>query len=183
MPNKAFLKLGDHPIIDFCNTLVCHGKVVEDRLLDPKDAENFITEFYSIKIKVDSNAFNSLIKLRGLLRQYFYFILDLQSTDPIPELNRWYAQHPLVLTFSGQNPPEFKAVEGQSFITPMTSSLNSFLKDIEHNRLKKCANPNCSHLFYDISRNNKRQWCSMNSCGNIMKARAFYARKKGINKK
>lgn len=183
MIKNSFLRLGDHPILDFCNTLICHGDVIEDRLHGPKDAANFVSEFFSIKNKMDSKAFSSLIELRGLLRRYFYFVLGIQTTDPIPELNSWLAKHPLILSFSDQRFPEFTAKDGPSFFAIITSSLNSFLKDLDKKRLKKCANPNCSHLFYDISKNNKRQWCSMNSCGNIMKARAFYARKKEMNKK
>lgn len=183
MSKNSFLHLGDHPILDFCNTLICHGDDIEDRLNEPKDAENFVNEFFSIKNKVDSKTFDSLIELRSLLRLYFYFILGLQETDPTIELNSWFAKYPLVLYFSDGHTPDYAAKNDPKFIAKMISTLNTFLNNLDEKRLKKCANPNCSHLFYDISKNNKRQWCSMNSCGNIMKARAFYARKKGMNNK
>jgi predicted RNA-binding Zn ribbon-like protein len=183
MEKNSFLHLGDHPILDFCNTVICHGEDIEDRLNGPKDAESFVNEFFSIKSKVDSKTFGSLIELRSLLRRYFYFILGLQETDPAIELNSWFAEHPLILSISNSHVPEFTAKNSPIFFANMISSLNSFLSNLDEKRLKKCANPNCSHLFYDISKNNKRQWCSMNSCGNIMKARAFYARRKGVNKK
>lgn len=183
MSKNSFLHFGDHPVLDFCNTLICHGDVIEDRLHGPKDAENFVNEFFSIKNKIDSKTFASLIELRSLLRRYFYFIVGLQETDPSVELNSWFAEHPLILSFSDRHRPEFTAKNGPAFFAIMISSLNSFLNNLDEKRLKKCANPNCSHLFYDISKNNKRLWCSMNSCGNIMKARAFYARKKGLPKK
>jgi len=43
-------------------------------------------------------------------------------------------------------------------------------------RLKVCANPDCGRAFYDASRNRSARWCSMASCGNRMKGRAYRQR-------
>ena len=42
--------------------------------------------------------------------------------------------------------------------------------------LRKCANPACPLLFYDDSRNGRRRWCSMATCGNRSKVAAFAKR-------
>jgi predicted RNA-binding Zn ribbon-like protein len=39
-----------------------------------------------------------------------------------------------------------------------------------------CSGDGCSWLFYDLSRNHSRRWCSMQHCGNRMKVRRFYRR-------
>jgi predicted RNA-binding Zn ribbon-like protein len=45
----------------------------------------------------------------------------------------------------------------------------------EHpDRIRKCANPDCVLWFYDVSKNGQRRWCSMQGCGNRMKAARFY---------
>ena len=46
--------------------------------------------------------------------------------------------------------------------------------------VKECANAEegCGWLFLDTSRSGNRVWCSMESCGNRAKFRAFYARQK-----
>jgi len=46
--------------------------------------------------------------------------------------------------------------------------------------VKQCANEEegCGWLFLDTSRSGNRVWCSMESCGNRAKFRAFYARQK-----
>jgi len=46
--------------------------------------------------------------------------------------------------------------------------------------VKECANEEegCGWLFLDTSRSGNRVWCSMTSCGNRAKFRAFYARQK-----
>lgn len=45
-------------------------------------------------------------------------------------------------------------------------------------RLRVCANNECQWLFLDRSKNRSRRWCEMSSCGNKMKARRHYARKR-----
>jgi predicted RNA-binding Zn ribbon-like protein len=46
-------------------------------------------------------------------------------------------------------------------------------------RLKMCAAPDCRWVFYDLCRPRTGRWCSMNSCGNRMKTRAYRARARG----
>jgi len=43
-------------------------------------------------------------------------------------------------------------------------------------RLKACRARGCEWAFYDNARNQSRSWCSMSSCGNREKARAFRRR-------
>ena len=44
-------------------------------------------------------------------------------------------------------------------------------------RFKTCANDECRWVFYDHARNHSRKWCSMEVCGNRVKARSFRERK------
>ena len=43
-------------------------------------------------------------------------------------------------------------------------------------RIRRCANPSCSWLFYDDSRNRSRRWCDPRYCGNLIKVRRHRAR-------
>ena len=43
-------------------------------------------------------------------------------------------------------------------------------------RLKVCTNDACQWAFYDHSKNRSGKWCTMEVCGNRMKARAFRQR-------
>ena len=45
-------------------------------------------------------------------------------------------------------------------------------------RLKVCANPDCRWAFYDRSRNQQGNWCSMAVCGNRLKNRELRARRR-----
>ena len=43
-------------------------------------------------------------------------------------------------------------------------------------RVRNCANPDCPFWFLDTTRSGTRRWCSMNVCGNRLKARRHYRR-------
>lgn len=43
-------------------------------------------------------------------------------------------------------------------------------------RLKRCAEHACAWVFWDVSKNRSRRWCSMRVCGNRTKARRYAAR-------
>jgi predicted RNA-binding Zn ribbon-like protein len=47
-------------------------------------------------------------------------------------------------------------------------------------RVRRCARPGCPLLFLDLSRPGRRQWCSMERCGNLVKtARYRHSRARG----
>lgn len=58
----------------------------------------------------------------------------------------------------------------------LAATMHDALRDGTWPRLKACANPQCTWLFYDTSRSRTGRWCSMRACGDIMKARAYRAR-------
>jgi hypothetical protein len=43
-------------------------------------------------------------------------------------------------------------------------------------RFRLCADPTCTTVFYDHSKNHSAKWCSMQTCGNRNKVRAFRQR-------
>jgi len=43
-------------------------------------------------------------------------------------------------------------------------------------RLKRCAEHACAWVFWDVSKNRSRRWCSMRICGNRAKARRYAAK-------
>lgn len=61
---------------------------------------------------------------------------------------------------------------------PVARSAADVLVSPERVGLRECASQVCSWLFLDRSPTQRRRWCSMKTCGNRAKARAFYARQK-----
>jgi predicted RNA-binding Zn ribbon-like protein len=44
--------------------------------------------------------------------------------------------------------------------------------------VRACSSPTCRWFFLDTSKNHRRRWCDMKSCGNRAKVRRFYAKKR-----
>jgi predicted RNA-binding Zn ribbon-like protein len=55
-------------------------------------------------------------------------------------------------------------------LVPVIESAADALVQGELGRVRKCANAKCGRVFYDASRNGKRRWCEMSTCGNRAKA-------------
>jgi predicted RNA-binding Zn ribbon-like protein len=72
---------------------------------------------------------------------------------------------------------------------PLESSLDSILWLIarsaadlltspELTNVRQCASRDCAWLFLDATKNHRRRWCEMKTCGNRAKARRYYQRAK-----
>jgi hypothetical protein len=73
---------------------------------------------------------------------------------------------------------------GQSLETLIAVSAMSILMDRrEWERLKMCPAHDCGWLFIDETKNSRRRWCSMETCGNRAKATRHYARQKTPQKR
>ncbi|MBX6365486.1 MAG: CGNR zinc finger domain-containing protein [Gemmatimonadetes bacterium] len=62
---------------------------------------------------------------------------------------------------------------------PVAESAASLLCSEALGRVKSCGAADCQWLFLDTSRNRSRRWCDMRDCGNRVKARRHYTRRKG----
>lgn len=182
--DKEFLLLGGHPILDFVNTKVRHGDLAEDRLSEPMKVIAFFHEVLQVKISCDAKQFERLIKLRQLIRDLLETLVGksdvkCQLNDINSLLSGFRYSPTLNLVASGEVKNTWVSAS-QDLVceSVLISQFLNLFEVAELKRIKKCANPNCSHLFFDNSKNNTRSWCSMKSCGNIMKARAYYERNK-----
>jgi predicted RNA-binding Zn ribbon-like protein len=45
-------------------------------------------------------------------------------------------------------------------------------------RLKACSKDSCGWLYFDHSKNRSKKWCTMESCGNVVNARAYRSRRR-----
>jgi predicted RNA-binding Zn ribbon-like protein len=88
----------------------------------------------------------------------------------------------LELRFGAAGPPQ---------IVPTASGLPGALgrvlaaaflaeRDGSWGHLKVCGDETCTSVFYDRSKNHSGKWCSMQSCGNRNKVRAWRARQRSV---
>ena len=62
---------------------------------------------------------------------------------------------------------------------PIVRSAAELLTSDERARVRECGSETCSWLFIDRSRNRRRRWCDMTTCGNRAKAGATTGAEKG----
>ncbi len=63
-------------------------------------------------------------------------------------------------------------------LLPVAISAAAFLAEGNPRLVKQCRAPDCILFFYDTTKNRRRRWCSMASCGNRAKAAAFQRRRR-----
>ncbi|MBK6489147.1 MAG: CGNR zinc finger domain-containing protein [Gemmatimonadetes bacterium] len=61
-------------------------------------------------------------------------------------------------------------------IIPIVESASDTLIADELSRIRRCGDPRCTRVFYDATRNGRRRWCDMATCGNRAKAARFRER-------
>ncbi|MEO6444335.1 MAG: CGNR zinc finger domain-containing protein [Gemmatimonadaceae bacterium] len=66
-----------------------------------------------------------------------------------------------------------------ALIIPVIESAADSLIGGELTRIRRCGAPRCSRVFHDSTRNGRRRWCEMSTCGNRAKAARFRARERG----
>ena len=61
-------------------------------------------------------------------------------------------------------------------LTPIAEAVIELLTQARPERIRQCADEDCVLWFIDRSRNGRRRWCSMATCGNRNKVAAHYRR-------
>jgi len=116
--------------------------------------------------------------LRAVLLQHNGLPLDERLVE---RLDRAVGRAPVRVRFEPGRDPELVAscsgVDGA--IARLMAMVATGVESGHWERLKACPREECEWAFYDRSKNSSGRWCSMESCGNIEKARAFRARRRG----
>jgi predicted RNA-binding Zn ribbon-like protein len=67
----------------------------------------------------------------------------------------------------------------EALLAAVTRSAIDVLTTDDLARVKECPGADdCGHLFYDTTRNGRRRWCSMLTCGSRVKMRHLYERQR-----
>jgi predicted RNA-binding Zn ribbon-like protein len=121
------------------------------------------------------------LRLRDAIRG----LVDAEPDDPIPAADAEVIDH---IGLSAGLHPHFHAA-GSPTLEPRGDGVAaaygaivaiafvaSFDGTFEH--LKSCADETCRSVFYDKSKNHSGRWCSMSTCGNRAKVRAWRERQR-----
>jgi predicted RNA-binding Zn ribbon-like protein len=174
----AFLRVGNHPATDLCNTRpVIGGAPVE--LLPDVDAVVAWMRLAGVADVADPGADRTrtlrfVHRVRAALRD----VLEGGGDAAVRVLNEVVADQrgALHVDTTAAEPVSLTAASaGAQLRLDLTSAvLDIFRYDLD--RVRRCANPACVLLFLDVSKSGRRRWCDMAGCGNRAKAAAHYAR-------
>jgi len=148
--------------------LRAHGLSVPDRLVDERSVA-------------------SAIDLREALRD----LLDSKDEPPgephareaARTLDALAVRHPILVRFGPGEAPRLEAAVGgfEGALATILADAATAVGDGTWARFKTCHNDGCRWAFYDGSKNRSGAWCSMASCGNRMKGRAFRERRRAAD--
>lgn len=65
---------------------------------------------------------------------------------------------------------------GRDLVGLCALAIAELLSQGESGRTRQCGGPTCTYWFRDVSKNNRRRWCSMAVCGNRAKVATHRAR-------
>ena len=188
-----FIFIGEHPAIDFANTLVVdHG--------DPKElfcswpdvvrwlsrAKLVASESVELSATAGTRALESVLELRQAWERV---LAELVSGGKVSEafleqLNGFLALDTFHEILHRDGKKGFRVVRSASHLHGEKLALNliahqisAFLAEANLSYVHRCANTvSCVLYFYDTTKNHRRQWCSVATCGNRHKVAQFRKR-------
>jgi predicted RNA-binding Zn ribbon-like protein len=155
-----------------------------DDLARPADLAKWLSERDLLPGDADADAGPADLRSAVRVREGLRALLagrDAPGTDTasVADLDAVARELPLVVAVSAGQPPRLAPLDS----SPVSAALARLLGivaaagfDGTWARLKVCRNEACRFAYYDHSRNKSRTWCSMETCGNQAKARAFRRR-------
>ncbi|WP_327365766.1 CGNR zinc finger domain-containing protein [Streptomyces sp. NBC_01217] len=117
------------------------------------------------------------------LREAIYAVVASRlAGEPLPaaalaEVNRQAAGLPVrvQLGADGRRRRTGSVAQGLAVLARETVEI---LGGVEGALLRECSRPECTQVYFDRSRGPRREWCSMKTCGNRVKAAAYRARQR-----
>src|SRR6266545_3296834 len=132
---------------------------------------------------ISARAPGELELVRSFLSLHDHLGSDPMNVPPSPaSLRRFLVEHGLI---DPEEPVSERSLRSASLVhTALHRKVvgrilaAAFLAELDGTweRLKECADDTCTGVFYDRSKNHSGKWCSMQSCGNRNKVRAWRAR-------
>jgi predicted RNA-binding Zn ribbon-like protein len=179
----GFIFVGGRPWLDLLNTTPVIDGIDRDLLHSDDDLRRWAKAAGLPKSAAkDAKAARKMTALRGTLRTAFDLLRRSKALpeDLIAWVNASLAGRPLTLSFTAKDGEFRLAANFEADIAGhVARDFAEFACDFEPERLKACDNHECTMLFYDVGKNNKRRWCSMALCGNRDKVKRYRARQSG----
>jgi len=101
---------------------------------------------------------------------------DPLPADAVDLVNAAAAEPPLGIRITDDGPRRY-GTPRQAY-SSLAREAVSIASGADGALLRECGRPECTQIYLDRSRGHRREWCSMATCGNRMKAAAYRARQR-----
>lgn len=178
-----FLFIGNNLAADFVNTEVISQSGRIDLLSGPESLSKWFEQADCARgIKCSLQDLESAKALRCAIRRSFDRIIERKSigSNDLELLNA--RSNELVRSLGGANNVyelKFRLDSCSDILALIAQTCCELLASKKLNSVRKCASDKCILYFVDTSKNQQRQWCSMEICGNREKVRKHYDKNKG----
>jgi len=144
---------------------------------------------YGIDVEISPPAARLLFDETHRLRDAIHAAVEAQVRgEPVPprslyalnralEANRFTAQ----LVQSGERLAlieRYTAPAPLAALSPIALAAATLLVEVDRRRIRRCRSDRCGLWFLDTSKNGRRRWCSMATCGNRAKAARHHQKQK-----
>jgi predicted RNA-binding Zn ribbon-like protein len=190
--------LANHRALDFLNTEPIVDGRREERLPDFQSLVAWCVEAGFIEAELGralvrrwgttvrgraalAHAYGVRSALRGLLARQAS--RQAPSAPALAALNRALAlelEHTRVVRRGTRVERQRRVVieHPEQLLRPIADAAVNLLCEADPALIRRCMSATCVLLFYDVSKNHARRWCSMDLCGNRTKVAAHYQRRK-----
>ncbi len=178
--------VGDHPALDFINTLRMIGTELTDTWQSDEDVARWIVR-NGLRDTLPSTTWPDGVllgkarNLREIARKTVQ-ARKAAKTFPLHELNS-FLEHSVshcVLSAKSRINLHFERVYRQNtveqYLAPVAESVAELLSHADFQLIRHCEGGQCVLWFYDRTKAHRRRWCSPQFCGNRAKVAAFRAR-------
>jgi predicted RNA-binding Zn ribbon-like protein len=193
---SRFLFVGNHPALDFVNTMPMRDGRPHELLETYGDLVDWLREAGMLApgaaaaaherwggTRPAARAVETARSLRASIR---VAATQLQRGQPVPSAQltsinthlRTGGEWMEIVRVAGRLHLErrFEPEQVEDLLLPVARAAASLLCDADPALVKQCDGPSCVLFFYDETKNHARRWCSMRTCGNRAKAAAHYQR-------
>ena len=190
-----FIFIGEHPAIDFANTLMIgpDGEPL-DLLRSWPDVVDWLSRAglskdprLNVSVSRGPEALQDVLELRKTwIAAIAQLLAEGTVNDEFPTaVNRLLAGDRYCDVVQRDGKKGFRLVRSLSqldgeklALTILARQIATFLAEANLKYLHRCANTlTCTLYFYDTTKNHRRQWCRAAVCGNRHKVAAFRERK------
>ena len=180
-------RLGDHPALDFLNTV----SMVDGQLVDSLQRDGDVTSWLKrAGLAVEAEAalppgdlLRAAVQLRDTIRAA---VERRKSGKPLPavSLNGLLAKsesHLELVSRRGGDPEirrRWRGRTAEEILGPLAEAAAELLATGDFSLVRPCEGQDCVLWFYDRTKSHHRRWCSTATCGNRNKVAAFRSRKR-----